>query len=120
VALSVLIVDDDPGFLGLTARLLVELGVEDVWTAADATKALAAVQQARPSVVVVDIGLPDRDGIELAYELSELPWGPRIVLTSSDSEAMLALDPDLGQPVLQFIPKEELASDTLERALLHG
>ncbi len=118
VARSALIVDDDPDFLGLTARILVELGVEAVWTAADATQALAAVQKSRPDVVLVDIGLPDRDGIDLAYELSELPWRPRVVLTSSDSDAVLALDPDAGRPDLPFLGKEELGSDTLQRVLL--
>lgn len=118
VARSALIVDDDPDFLGLTARILTELGVEAVWTAANAAQALAAVQQSRPDVVLVDVGLPDRHGIDLAYELSELPWRPRVVLTSSDSDAVLALDPGDGRPDLPFLGKEELGSDTLQRVLL--
>jgi DNA-binding response OmpR family regulator len=114
----VLIIDDDPDFLALTARILVELGVDAPWTAADAAQGLAAALQSRPDAVLVDIGLPDRDGIDLAYELSELSWRPRIVLTSSDSDAVLALDPHDGRPDLPFLGKEDLASDTLGRALL--
>ncbi len=119
VARSALIVDDDPDFLGLSARILTELGVEAVFTAASATQALALVQESRPDVVLVDVGLPDRLGIDLAYELLELPWRPRIVLTSSDSDAMLALQPRDGLPHLPFLGKEELGGDSLERALLH-
>ena len=115
---SVLIIDDDPDFLALTARILVELGVDAPWTAADAAQGLAAALRSRPDAVLVDIGLPDRDGIDLAYELSELSWRPRIVLTSSDSDAILALDPYDGRPDLPFLGKEDLASDTLGRALL--
>jgi CheY-like chemotaxis protein len=115
---SALIVDDDPGFLALTARILVDLGLEPVQTAASATEALAAVQESRPDVVLVDIGLPDRNGIDLAYELSELSWCPRVVLTSSDSDAILALDPRDGRQDLRFLGKEELGSETLQRALL--
>lgn len=117
VALSVLIVDDDPGFLGLTARILVELGAAPVLTASSAAGALEVVRAARPDAVLVDIGLPDRHGIDLAYELAELPWRPRVVLTSSDRDAILALDPQDG-PQFRFLDKEELGSDTLQHALL--
>jgi CheY-like chemotaxis protein len=117
VARSALIVDDDEDFLGLTARILVELGVEAVSTAANASQALAAVHESQPNAVLVDIGLPDRNGIDLAYELVGLPWQPRVVLTSSDSDAILALDPQDGRGDLPFLGKDELAGDTLHRAL---
>jgi CheY-like chemotaxis protein len=117
---SVLIVDDDPAFLGLVARILAELGIEPITTAADASQALVSAQRARPDAVLVDIGLPDRDGTDLAYELAELPWRPRVVLTSSDSEAFLAIEPHDGHRELAFIAKEDLAGDTLRRALLDG
>ena len=115
---SVLIVDDDPDFLGLTARILVDLGVESVSTAASASDALAAVQGSRPDAVLVDIGLPDRNGIDLGYELARLSWRPRVVLTSSDIDAIHALGADGGQPDLPFLAKEELGGDTLLRTLL--
>jgi CheY-like chemotaxis protein len=116
----VLVVDDDPAFLGLVARILSDLGVESVRTAADASQALIVAEDARPAAVLVDIGLPDRDGTDLAYELSDLPWRPRVVLTSSDSEAFLAIEPRDGHRELAFIPKEDLAGGTLRRALLDG
>jgi CheY-like chemotaxis protein len=120
VSRSVLIVDDDPDFLALTASILAELGVEAVWTADSAIHALEVVREAQPDAVLVDVGLPDRHGIDLAYELCELPWRPRVVLTSSDTDAILALDPDDGRPDLPFLGKEELGSDTLQQALLDG
>lgn len=114
---SVLIVDDDPAFLGLVARILSDIGVESVRTAPDASQALLVVEHDRPDAVLVDIGLPDRDGTDLAYELSALPWRPRVVLTSSDSEAFLAIEPRDGHRRLPFIAKVELAADTLRDAL---
>jgi CheY-like chemotaxis protein len=111
-------VDDDPDFLGLTARILVDMGLEAVTTAADAREALRVVAASRPEAVLVDIGLPDRNGIDLAYELSELPWRPRVILTSSDSDAILAIEPRDGRPPLQFVSKEDIPGDTLQRALL--
>jgi DNA-binding NarL/FixJ family response regulator len=116
--LSVLIVDDDPSFLALASRILACLGIEVVGTAADAGQALEIVADARPGAVLVDVGLPDRTGIDLAFELAELPWAPRIVLTSSDSEAHLAIRGRPGRSRPPFIAKEELDVESLRRALI--
>jgi CheY-like chemotaxis protein len=110
VSRPVLVVDDDPA-------ILVDLGA-NVVTASDAADALEVVQDSRPTAVLVDIGLPDRNGIDLAYELLELPWGPRVVLTSSDSEAFIAIEARPGRRRPPFIAKEELESDTLRRVLM--
>jgi DNA-binding NarL/FixJ family response regulator len=114
---SVVIVDDDPAFLALAVRIMSGMGVEVLGTAADAAQGLAAVQEARPAAALIDVGLPDRNGIELAYDLVELPWRPRVVLTSSDSEAFVAINERAGRPSIPFIPKEALASDSLRLAL---
>jgi DNA-binding NarL/FixJ family response regulator len=47
----------------------------------------SAARDLKPDVMFIDVGLPDGDGIALAHELSALPWGPRIVLTSVDPDA---------------------------------
>jgi DNA-binding NarL/FixJ family response regulator len=113
-----LIIDDDPAFLALAARIVTNLGIEVVATASDAAQGLKASQTSRPDSMLVDVGLPDRDGIDLAYELSALPWKPRVILTSSDREAAVAIEPRGAQRELPFIAKEELACDTLRRALM--
>jgi CheY-like chemotaxis protein len=117
VTYSVLVVDDDPAFLSLTAHILQDLGL-DVLTAVDAARAIESADAARPDAVLVDVGLPDRDGIDLAHELAALPWGPRVVLTSTDSDAVSAIDTGSEGPGLSFIPKEELESDSLRRLLM--
>jgi hypothetical protein len=50
-------------------------------------------------------------GLDLARELAACPWEPRVVLTSTDSDAVSAIDRDSEGPGLSFIPKEELESD---------
>ena len=115
-----LIIDDDPAFLALVGRIVEELEVRVVVTAADAGQGLELAVESRPDAVLVDVGLPDRGGIDLAYELSELPWRPRVVLTSSDREAFVAIETRGPDHRLPFIAKEELASDSLRRALLDG
>jgi DNA-binding NarL/FixJ family response regulator len=115
---SVLIVDDDPPFLILATRILTQAGLEVVATARDAAGAVSAANATKPDAALVDVGLPDRGGVELAYELAELPWRPRVVLTSTDSDAGFALDVFHGRPSLPFIAKEDLANGRLPGLLM--
>ncbi|MEA2444131.1 MAG: hypothetical protein QOJ12_1423 [Thermoleophilales bacterium] len=112
---SVLLVDDDPAFLSLAARMLGAVGISVEATAETAAAALLAAEAHRPAAVLVDVGLPDRDGIELARELAALPWSPRVVLTSTDRDAMSASPRD-GLP--PFVPKEELPNAPLRELLM--
>jgi DNA-binding NarL/FixJ family response regulator len=86
VSRSVLIVDDDPEFRKLAARLLAAGGLTVIGEADSAAAALAAAVQLKPSAVLVDVELPDGDGVTLARELASLPWHPRVVLTSIDGD----------------------------------
>jgi DNA-binding NarL/FixJ family response regulator len=86
--MRVLLIDDDPGFRELARRVLGASGMDVVGEAGDAESGLAAAVSLRPDAVLLDVGLPDRDGVGLAGELAALPWRPRIVLTSADPDAI--------------------------------
>lgn len=113
MARSVMIVDDDPVFLSLATRILAQAGLDVVATAHDAACAVEAATAKRPDAMLVDVDLPDRAGVDLACELAALPWQPRVVLTSTDSDAGSAIEALDGDPKLAFIPKEELANGRL-------
>lgn len=115
---SVLVVDDDPAFRDLARRLLIVFGLALAGEADTATAAMAAAGSLRPDAVLVDVGLPDRDGIALAADLTALPWHPRVVLTSSDAEAASATDVQRSG-ALAFVPKDQLPNAAL-RHLLGG
>jgi DNA-binding NarL/FixJ family response regulator len=83
---SVLVVDDDPEFRELAARLLVASGFTVVGEADSVAAALAAAARLEPTAVLVDVELPDGDGVALARELAALPWQPRVVLMSIDGD----------------------------------
>jgi DNA-binding NarL/FixJ family response regulator len=108
MAETVLIVDDHAPFRAL-ARALLELeGFEVVGEAADARSALDAVARLRPSVVVLDVQLPDLDGFEVARRLAQAGDPPTIVLVSSrDSSAYRRRLAD--SPARGFIPKGDLS-----------
>jgi two-component system nitrate/nitrite response regulator NarL len=108
---SVLIVDDDPAFRRLAVRLLTDAGLTVVAEADTAAAALAAARATRPDGVLVDLGLPDRDGRDLAAELTALAWAPRVLLTSAHADGG-----DAGA-ALPFVPKDLLPSAPLPALL---
>ena len=75
----VLVVDDNPDAAESLEMLLRILGAE-VRTALDGEAALQALAHHRPSVVLLDIGLPDMDGYELARRARQEPGGSGITL----------------------------------------
>jgi DNA-binding response OmpR family regulator len=113
----VLVVDDDPEFLALATRVFESMGFEVVATAQDAASAIAAAHATKPEAALVDVGLPDRNGVDLGTELAALPWGPRVVLTSTDSDVDTAAEWSESTVQLPFIAKEDLATDRLRRLL---
>ena len=84
---TVLIVDDDVEFRGLAARVLAAMGLQVVGEAGTYADGAAAAAELRPDAALVDVGLPDGDGIALAAHLVALPWRPRVVVASSDPDA---------------------------------
>src|SRR5262245_59040528 len=113
VDLSVLLVDDDPEFLALATRVFEGMGIDVVATAVDAGSAVTAASTTKPQAALVDVGLPDRDGIELGKQLAALPWRPLVILTSTDNEAAI----ESRAAPLPFLPKEELASGRIRDLL---
>ena len=108
----VLIVDDHPVFRASAMRLLRSNSYEVVGEAADGAEALEAAQRLRPDVVLLDVGLPDSDGLEVARRLSEAQPELSIVLISSrDREELEPLLADT--PARGFIPKAELSAGAL-------
>jgi DNA-binding NarL/FixJ family response regulator len=113
---SVLLVDDDPAFRRLARRMLTAAGLSVVGEADTVAAAIAAARDLRPDSALVDIGLPDGDGITLAGALAALPWPPRVILTSSDADA--AGPEDVSRcGASGFVPKVDLPGVALEQLL---
>jgi CheY-like chemotaxis protein len=118
VTTSVLVVDDDATFRRLAALMLERMGFSVVGEADTVEAAGVAARKLRPAAALVDVALPDGSGVALAVELAALPWGPRIVLTSSDPAAVTdAVAKTAGAAA--FIAKHDLPAVRL-RTLLTG
>jgi DNA-binding NarL/FixJ family response regulator len=114
--MSVLVVDDDSAFRDLARRVLSATGLSVVGEADSVATAMAAAKELQPDALLVDVGLPDGDGIALARELADLPWRPRVVLTSIDADA--ASPGEVRRSGANgFAPKDELPSAGLRLLL---
>jgi DNA-binding NarL/FixJ family response regulator len=114
--LSVLLIDDDPAFRHLARRTLAGTSMTVVGEAEDAASGASAARDLKPDVMLVDVGLPDGDGITLAHELSALPWGPRIVLTSVDADAA-SPEEVVRSGAAGFVPKSDLPNRGIQLML---
>lgn len=113
---TVLVVDDHADFLSAATALLAADGFEVVGVAATGAGALTANETLRPQVVLLDIRLPDIDGLTVAERLAALPGPPDVVLVSSRDAstygARLRASPARG-----FLVKADLSGAALRRLL---
>jgi two-component system KDP operon response regulator KdpE len=105
----VLVVDDEPGLLrALAINLRARKYAVDV--AASGSEALAVAAQHPPEVVVLDLGLPDIDGVEVIEGLRGWSRAPIIVLSARDAEQdkVVALDAGADDYVTKPFGMDEL------------
>jgi two-component system KDP operon response regulator KdpE len=91
----VLIADDEPRITKLVSLSLEEQGCQIV-VASTGEEALEKLEQYRPDIVVLDIVLPDIDGIEVMRQMRERRPVPVILVTAKGSTADKARGLDLG------------------------
>jgi DNA-binding NarL/FixJ family response regulator len=112
----VLIVDDDRRFGRAATEMLADRGYRVLGLATTVAEALAKCDELSPDAVLLDVRLPDGDGVSLATTLSASPGRPRILLTSSDQTAV-SVGLLVQSGASGFIPKSELAVSDLDRFL---
>lgn len=107
----ILVVDDDPGLLRTLGIGLRPLGHE-VMPAADGRTALQAAHEDDPDLVVLDLGLPDLDGVEVLRRLRAWTQVPIIVLSAraESRDKVEALDLGADDYVTKPFDMEELAA----------
>jgi len=82
----IVVVDDDPTVADVVGRYLIRDG-HSVQSARDGYEALRRIAQAPPDLVVLDLMLPRRDGVEVCRELRQRSQVPIIMLTAKGSES---------------------------------
>lgn len=104
-------VDDEVSILDVVTDYLRHAGFS-VATARDGTTALATARSVQPDLVVLDLGLPGLDGLDVTRELRRSSEVPIIVLTARGDEVDRVLGLELGADdylVKPFSPRELVA-----------
>jgi two-component system, OmpR family, alkaline phosphatase synthesis response regulator PhoP len=108
---TVLVVDDEPKIVQLARDYLEHAGFS-VLTAGDGASALHAVRTRQPDLVVLDLGLPQVDGLEVMRTIRAGSSTPIVVLTARDTELDTLLGLELGADdymTKPFSPRELVA-----------
>jgi PAS domain S-box-containing protein len=121
-ALKVLVVDDSRDAADICATLL-ELSGHRVQTAYSGRRALEVAEAFRPHVLLLDIGLPDLDGYQLARTIRAAPWGQHAQLVAvtgwgQEEDRRRALEVGFDHHLTKPVAADEL--DGLLRALGAG
>jgi len=108
---TVLVVDDEPKIVQLARDYLEHAGFA-VLTAGDGASALQAARVRAPDLIVLDLGLPGLDGLEVVRSIRASASTPIVVLTARDTELDKLLGLELGADdyvTKPFSPRELVA-----------
>jgi two-component system KDP operon response regulator KdpE len=108
-AARILVVDDEPNILNTLAPLLRSHGYQ-VTTAAHGREALDALAAEHPDLMVLDLGLPDMDGVDVCFDARAQSSLPIVVLSARGREAdkVRALDAGADDYVTKPFGSDEL------------
>jgi two-component system response regulator DegU len=106
--MKLLIVDDNEGIRRLLRRTLAEMA-SSVWECKDGSDALAAYEEHRPDIVLMDIRMPLMDGLTATRQIRKYDPSARIiVVTEYEGDDMRAAALEAG--ALECIQKCEISS----------
>lgn len=110
---NALIVDDEAHVVVFFRALLKELGITTVWDAPAAPAAMEQVAAHNPEVVLLDLNLPEVDGLQVLAQLkAKHPKMPVVIVTAQSTLKTLARARELGAEayVLKYKARAEVLS----------
>ena len=108
---SVLVVEDEASIASFVSLYLKNAGYE-VRTAANGAEAISAVASSQPSLIVLDLMLPDIDGIEICRRIRQKSDVPILMLTARDEDVDKIIGLEVGADdymTKPFNPRELVA-----------
>lgn len=111
-----LLVDDNDAFLETASLLLQREGVTVVGVASTIAQALRQARALRPDLILVDIGLGDESGFDLAQLLARDGLNAEVILISTGAEEDYAEMID-DSPAAGFLPKSDLSLHGISQIL---
>lgn len=112
VTMRCVVVEDQVMFLQLLVAMLRTLpDLEVVATAQGAAEAVAACREHRPELLILDLALPDGDGLEVMTALAEQDGPPRVIVLSGQVSSFVC--PSRLRPLVQAVVDKTRAYDDL-------
>ncbi len=108
------IVDDSHQFRSAASHILQRGGITVVGTAANTAEALAAIDESRPDVALIDVRLGHESGFALAERISQTSGSPMVILVSANPAEDLEQNitcPFLMKTELSGVAIDEIVSD---------
>jgi len=117
---QVLLIEDNPGDADLIRLRLIESRTQlDINCVNRLSEGLASIESMPPSVVLLDLNLPDSQGSETFRKVLEKAPGVPVVILSGKEDEALAMKA-IHQGVQDYLIKADLTSRTLERSLRYA
>lgn len=107
----ILVVDDDPHIRDVLAFALAKAGM-NAETARDGSDALACFARRPPDLIILDVGMPEIDGLEVCRRIRQTSQAPILFLSARDEEVDRILGLELGGDdyvTKPFSPREIVA-----------
>ena len=96
-AFCALVIEDDASLTGVVRDVLNSVGCADVRFVASGGEALRVAQALGPDLVLLDLGLPDIDGLEVCRQLAELlPNVPVVIITARSDDSVIQVAFEAG------------------------
>lgn len=109
----ILIVDDSEQWrLFASSKLQSQCGFQVIGQAKDGPEAIAKAQELRPDIILLDIGLPELNGMEVARRLRSSQPESKILFWSADLSPEI-VDEMFGIGALGYVPKIKAATDLM-------
>jgi DNA-binding NarL/FixJ family response regulator len=91
------------------------------WEASDGLEAVQKAEELQPDLILLDIGLPELNGIEVARRIRKVSPGSKILFVSQES-SVYAVQEALGTGARGYVVKTDAGSELLEgvNAVLRG
>lgn len=88
---KILVVDDEDGVLELLRDFLAKEKGHEVFTASGGDEALAVVEDQEPDIVLLDIMMPGKSGMEVLVEIKRLRPSTKVIMITAGEDEVAAL-----------------------------
>jgi PAS domain S-box-containing protein len=101
----IVVADDDPGVILVLERLLARAGYRHVWTTLRGTEVAPLCARVEPDLVILDLRMPDRHGLDVVRDVRTLAGGAVPILVISGEDREIAVQQALAAGARDFLSK---------------